>query len=132
MNLINISMESSAVSRKMLRDAGDATSGGEAAAKAKATSKNDVSLFVKKELASVPSLDIQLKPGEVKKLRQIQPEMPSTEPEHAENSEQSEQSSKATGFQWFNQGLCEEMLHKKQSNIPSCDQGYFRTKSCPE
>lgn len=60
-------MDNSAVARKMTKDVNGShnTSGS-----AKASKPADVTLSVKAELAGVSSLNIQLKPGELKRLRQ--------------------------------------------------------------
>ena len=66
MNLMNLPMDNSAVTRKMQKDSNGAGRGAGSAGMAK---QPDVALTVKKELSQVQSLNIQLKPGELKKLR---------------------------------------------------------------
>lgn len=72
MNLINLPMAGSAVVRKMAKGADTSTTGkggvGGGGASAPKPKPVDVTLQVKKELCSVSSLGIQLKPGELKKL----------------------------------------------------------------
>lgn len=72
MNLINLPMDTSATVRKMLKDVGTGTAANPKP-KPKASSRPDVNLVVKKELSGLSSLDIKLKPGEVKKLQQTDP-----------------------------------------------------------
>ena len=72
MNLINLPMDTSATVRKMLKDVGTGTAA-IPKPKPKASSRPDVNLVVKKELSGLSSLDIKLKPGEVKKLQQTDP-----------------------------------------------------------
>ena len=67
MNLINLPMDTSATVRKMTGAAAHSKP------KPKPTGRTDVNLVMKKELSGVSSLDIKLKPGEVKKLQQTHP-----------------------------------------------------------
>lgn len=67
MNLINLPMDNSAVARKMTKDMGGSCN---ASSFGKASKPADVTLAVKAELAGISSLNIQLKPGELKRLRQ--------------------------------------------------------------